>query len=275
VTAPACWLCGGTTEDAVALRPHPFRRCTACGFVFRPDGAGVHEVYESGGYAEVRGTQYERESGHRRRDARVRLRWLAPHAAGGVLLDVGAAGGEFVAEAAAAGFDARGVEPTPSFAARARDVLGVDVSAGTLEELELAPESLDVVTMWHVLEHVPDPLPQLRRIRDALRPGGVLAVEVPNAGGVIAARMGTAWPPLEPDVHVSQFAPPTLRALLGRAGLEPAEIGTVTLTPYLPPAARLHPRHVLARARLAAWLREPRTRHPSGHELLRAVARRP
>jgi SAM-dependent methyltransferase len=274
---PTCWICDAPTAPDRALAPLPFVRCTACGFVFRPELAdSVHEVYEGGGYQDVRGGHYAtpEEIAARDGDARVRLAFLREHApAGGELLDVGAAGGNFTAAAARGGFRARGVEPVPAFARFARDVSGADVADGTLEDLDLPAASLDVVTMWHVLEHIPRPVGELRRIREALRPGGALVVEVPNAGGVAARADGASWGSLEPDVHVNQFAPSTLRGALERAGLEVALVDTVPITPYLPPAARRSPAHVSSRLKVALLGRAPRAHHPSAHELLRAVAR--
>ena len=167
----ACWICGRGAAPDPTLGELGFARCGGCGFVFRPELAGAaRRTYETGAYEEVRGAHYtEAEVAARRRDARVRLAFLAPHAPGGRLLDVGAAGGAFVAEARDAGYDARGIEPTPAFAAHARERLGVDVAEGTLEDARLRPGSLDAVTMWHVLEHVPRPVEQLRRVREALR----------------------------------------------------------------------------------------------------------
>ena len=275
--AASCWLCGAPAQPAVELAPLPFAACSACGFVFRPDlgERELRDVYQQGLYERMGGERYAAELDARRRDARVRLRWLRPHARAGALLDVGAATGAFVAEALAAGFAARGVEPTPAFARQARAVTGVDVVEGTLEDADLEDSSLDVATMWHVLEHVRDPLPQLQRLGRALRPAGVLALEVPNYGSEVARRQRAAWPSLEPEVHVNQFTPATLRAALERAGFALVELGTVPITPYLPLGERLAPRHVAARAKAALWLGTPRTSHPTGHELLRAIARRP
>jgi SAM-dependent methyltransferase len=251
--------------------------CSRCGFVVRPDldAHSLRRVYADGGYEEIRGEQYLAELPHRRRDARVRLAYMAPWASRGRLLDVGAAGGAFVAEARAQGFDASGVEPVASFARAAREQLGVDVSDGGVEDADLSPGRYDAITMWHVLEHVPQPMRQVARLAGALAKSGVLAVEVPNAASAIAERMGAAWTSLEPNVHVNQFSPHSLRVALERAGLETCDLRTTTITPYLTPAARVSPGHVAARLKAAVWLRDARARHPSGHELLRAVARRP
>ena len=274
---PPCKGCGAPTVPCEALAPWPFAACTACGLVFRAGVApeAVHELYAGGDYDAERGHHYasDEEDADRRRDARVRVRWLGRrHARSGRLLDVGAAGGAFVLEAGRAGFAAWGVEPTPVFAARARDRLGLDVRTGALEDLSLEPGSLDVVTMWHVLEHVPEPASALALIHAALRPGGTLAVEVPNFGSAVSRHMGVDWTSLQPDVHVNQFTAASLRALVERAGFAPAEVSTVPITPYLPLRGRLDPRHIAARAKATLWLRTPRGVHPHGHDLLRVAA---
>jgi SAM-dependent methyltransferase len=266
----ACWLCGGATSADEVLGGLGFEHCTNCGFVFRPDlhPGALAQLYEGDEYGEERAQEYmaDAELADRRRDARVRLRYIEPFVQGGRLLDVGASTGAFVAEAQDAGFDAWGIEPTPSYAKLARDQLGVDVRDGMLERHELEPGGLAAVTLWHVLEHIREPLGPLRLLRDALAGGGVLALEVPNAGGAMARHEGVAWGSLQPEVHVSQFAPDTLTLALEQAGLRVLDVSTVPITPYLETRARLDPRHVAYRVKTARW------RRLGGYDLLRAVA---
>jgi SAM-dependent methyltransferase len=271
-----CWICEGPVRACELFAPEPFRECERCGFIFRPDldAEALAAVYAGGSYEDVRGEQYLAELSKRRRDARVRLDYMRRWSAEGRLLDVGAAGGAFVAEALARGFDASGVEPVPSFARAAREQLGLDVREGGIEDLDLSSERYAAITMWHVLEHIPHPLEQLRRLADVLEHGGALAVEVPNAASAVAAHMGAAWPSLEPRVHVNQFTPDSLTELIRRVGLELCDMRTTAISPYLPWSTRLGPRHLAARAKAALWLHDPRAEHAHGHELLRAVARR-
>jgi SAM-dependent methyltransferase len=215
-----CWICEGPLRPCSQFASEPFLECERCGFVFRPDldEEALRRVYAEGDYEDIRGAQYLTELAYRRRDARVRLAYMEPLVRGGSLLDIGAAGGAFVAEAADHGFQASGIEPVPSFARAAREQLGVDVRDGTIAEADLGEGCYDAITLWHVLEHVPEPLVQLRRIARALAPGGTLALEVPNAGSAVARQMGASWPSLEPRVHVNQFGPESLRlAASGRA----------------------------------------------------------
>ena len=274
---PSCWACGSPTAPSVRLAGLPFAACPACGLAQRHDrgAVAVQTHYAGGGYEDDRSQTYasDGELEDRRRDARVRLAFIRPYAPGGRLLDVGAAGGAFVVEAQAAGYRAVGIEPAPAFAAFARERLGVDVRTGTIEDTDLEPGSLHVVCMWHVLEHLHEPAATLARVREALRPGGHLAVEVPNAGSTIARAMGPAWPMLEPEVHVAQYTAAALAAVMRSAGLEPVHVSATTIAPYLRGLRRLHPAMIVHRAKWTARGRgeDPRDRG----ELLRAIARRP
>jgi SAM-dependent methyltransferase len=272
-----CWVCGAAAGPCDDLSPLPFARCTSCGFVFRPDLiTATRDLYEGGAYAArdfTAGYAIDDTLAERVHNARTRLAWLREYATAGRLLDVGAAGGAFVLEAGRMGFDAWGIEPVPAFARYARDALGVDVREGRIEDVELEPRSLDLVTLWHVLEHVPEPRGTLERLREALRPGGLLILEVPNVSSVMARSLGTAWVHLDPAAHANHFAPATLRALLVRAGFEVRGTETIAHSAYLTPRKRIAPRHVAYRVKLArhgVW----RIRHPDRHELLRAVGAR-
>jgi SAM-dependent methyltransferase len=269
-TTTACWLCERATHPDPALGELGFLACEECGFVFRGDldEQALGAIYEGDAYGEGLAGLYTPDAAIAglRRDARVRLRYLKRFALRGPLLDVGASTGAFVAEASAAGFEAWGIEPTPSYARQAREQLGVDVRGGMLEQHSLTPGSLSVVTLWHVLEHMREPLGPLRQIRTALASDGALAIEVPNAGGAIARHEGPAWGSLQPDVHVCQFAPATLRLALERAGMRVLDVSTVPVTPYLPRRARANPRHLAYRVNSLRW------RRLGGYDLLRAVA---
>jgi 2-polyprenyl-3-methyl-5-hydroxy-6-metoxy-1,4-benzoquinol methylase len=274
-TAP-CPLCDTAGTPDVLLGALGFLRCPACGFVYRTAAEEqTRDVYEGGEYQArdfATGYAVDDTIEERRRNARVRVEYVRRFKHGGALLDVGAAGGAFVLEAGAAGFTARGVEPSPEFARHARETLGVDVADGRLEDAELDPGSLDVITLWHVLEHIPDPVAARRECATALRRDGVLVLEVPNLDSAVFAMMGTAWTHLDPDVHVSQFTSSTLADALARADLRPLVMETVAIDAYLTRRERLTPAHLAHRAKL---LRHGlvRAAHPRGHELLRAVAR--
>jgi SAM-dependent methyltransferase len=160
----------------------------------------------------------------RRRLALVRA--LAPPPAR--LLDAGAGRGRFVLAARAAGHDAFGIEPSARGTAAAA-AIGAPVERTGIADAAIDPASLDVVTLWHVLEHVDDPAGALARIAGWLRPGGGLLVGVPNLASLQARLTGQRWYHLEVPRHRTHFTPRGLRELLGAHGFEPLRTRHVLL----------------------------------------------
>jgi len=137
----------------------------------------------------------------------------------GRLLDVGCACGFFVRAAQDAGWEAEGVEPSRWSAEYGREKLGVRIFPGTLREARFPAESFDAVTMWDVLEHTADPLSELKEVHRILKPGGVLVVNYPNVGSLLARLAGRNWW-FYLSVHLYYFTPRTLGQLLQRAGFQ-------------------------------------------------------
>jgi 2-polyprenyl-3-methyl-5-hydroxy-6-metoxy-1,4-benzoquinol methylase len=166
---------------------------------------------------------------------RERVQRLGRHAAAGRLLDVGSALGSFLAAAAQAGFEAEGVEPDPGTSEQAR-ARGLRVHTGTLEALAArraedgadapAPPGYDVVTMFHVLEHLDSPRAALTAARALLRPGGILVVETPTVENPWFRLAPSRWRQLIPD-HYFFFSRETLERLLRETGFEPLHHATV------------------------------------------------
>jgi SAM-dependent methyltransferase len=262
-----CLLCGGTAEPIPALAPRPIVGCADCGFVFRPelDRATAERHYEGGRYEDrefAAGPPIGDTMDERRRHARARLRFVRRFAPAGRLLDV---------EAGLAGYEASGIEPSPAFARYAREQLGADVAHARLEELS-ASGSYDVITLWHVLEHLPDPLVGLQTLRRALEPNGALIVEVPNLAGSDARRLGPDWIHLDPEFHVSHFTASSLAGALEKADFEVRHRETLSLAGYMEWRHRIGPRQLFERIRRVRAGGPWRSSHPEHHEFLRVVA---
>ncbi len=101
-----------------------------------------------------------------------------------------------------------------------------DVVCGTIHDAPQVAGSIDVLTMFDVIEHVPDPLGDLRKASDLVAPGGLLVVSTPNIDGLfprISLRFAKTldyWPHPEPPYHLYQFSVITLAAMLQKAGFE-------------------------------------------------------
>lgn len=159
----------------------------------------------------------------RGRNRRFPLERLARGSRSAILLDVGCGRGDFAASLAEAGWTVLGIEPSAEAAAVAR-TRGAQVSVGTLSTVALEPESVDAAVFRHSLEHVVDPGHDLRRVYDSLRPGGRLAVIVPNWGSWQRRAFGEYWYPLDLPRHRTHFTAEGLRIALQRAGFERIEV---------------------------------------------------
>jgi SAM-dependent methyltransferase len=185
------------------------------------DAPAPADGHDTGAYAESRPRLSGAASPVLAMFDRTRLKLVrALVAPGARLLDVGAGRGRFVAAAAAAGYDAEGLEPSERGLNAARRDYGVGLQRATVETAEVAPGSLDVVTLWHVLEHVEDPAAALATVAGWLRPGGALVLGVPNLASWQARVGGARWFHLDLPRHRTHFTPAGLTALLSASGFE-------------------------------------------------------
>lgn len=129
------------------------------------------------------------------------------------LLDVGSGSGEFVYLARAAGFQAAGLEPHEGYSEYTRRTFDIPVHTASIDEAMIPPASLDVVTIHHVVEHLPNPVVSLGIIHQWLRPGGILAIDVPDIATTVHAPSTRFH-----FAHIYNFNYHTLHALLQRSG---------------------------------------------------------
>ncbi len=131
-------------------------------------------------------------------------------------LDIGSSSGEFVYLLQGLGFEAKGIEPHEGYATYARNSLGISINNGTLQHCLSSeqPSSLDLISMFHVLEHLPEPVSALRVIGEKLKPEGVLYIEVPNATRLCSPHY------MFFKAHTLYFTGSTLRNLLETSGFK-------------------------------------------------------
>ncbi|MGF1468086.1 MAG: class I SAM-dependent methyltransferase [Sandaracinaceae bacterium] len=256
----ACPLCGRGAEDAhvVGTRARfdlPVRNvaCACCGLVYvtpRPTARALEAYYRTQYRAHYHGVKIPAPDGRalgpgdegfeeawrsrHRAQARGALALGRPPA-GGRVLEVGCGDGTtlgFMEELG--GVQVFGVEPDVRQAARA-DERGVPCFAGSMEEYEPPGEGFDQVQMFHVLEHLQDPLGAVGRLASWLRPGGRLVIEVPN----VTQPYGLLEANFFQNAHLVSLSPSTLAALLRRAGLVVTRLvdaGSVYAVGHLDPA---------------------------------------
>ncbi len=148
-------------------------------------------------------------------------------------VDVGAGRGDLSALLGGAGWRMTAVEPSAQ-ACTVLDARGVDARQGVLAEVELESGAYDMAVFRHSLEHVDDPVADLRRIAAAMRPDGVLLISVPHFGGLQARRFGGSWYHLDLPRHRVHFTREAMRRALEQAGFEVERIATSTTAVGLP-----------------------------------------
>lgn len=230
-----CGFCGG--EDAALLLSGPDRllglpgvfrvvRCVRCGLLRQDPRPTVESIdaYYPRGYDPYSTAIDDEPSALKRLDRRYgmwkRRRAIERILPEGRLLDVGCATGNFLHEMTRSGrWEVAGVEPGREAAAYARERLGLTVHLGRLAEVDLAPSSFDVVTMWNVLEHLHDPLGGLRAVQRLLVPGGLFVFSIPNLEGLEARLFGRYWLGWELPRHLYFFPRSVIGKMLAEAGL--------------------------------------------------------
>jgi len=194
--------------------------CKKCGLIWsdpRPAEEKIKEFYSKEYRKEYKGITKPKKK-HVYRDAKEAMRRYFYFKdilnKGDSLLDIGAGNGVFVYCLRQLGFNAKGVEPDENHARYARGELHVPVTTGFAQEIN-DKESFNVVTLHHVLEHLADPLAELKNIWVILKNSGYLIVEVPNAEDIKQDPKNRYH-----KAHLYTFNPETLIALGERAGFK-------------------------------------------------------
>jgi SAM-dependent methyltransferase len=148
----------------------------------------------------------------------------------GRLLDVGCGTGDLAGVFRRRGWHACGIEPSPQAAGHARGA-GVEVVTGTLADAPWGEGSFDAIVFNHSLEHIDDPLEALSQAARLLRPGGLLAIAVPNFGSWHRRLFGSAWFQLDLPRHLQHFDRGSLAGIVRRAGLRPVSTSAISMRP--------------------------------------------
>lgn len=232
-TTLTCCVCG--TQAAVAWRragdhihggPREFHavQCARCGTVRldpRPTAEEMNKHYTPLTYAraedEAQSGLADRLDEYNRRMVERTLA-LVPEPLPRRALDVGCGDGRFLAQLAHRGWAVEGLETDPVAAELARKRTGGTIHEAPVETLNLPEGAFGLVSILHVLEHVPDPRETLATAWNLLAPGGTLLVAVPNVNCVESRLFRSCWYPLDLPRHYWGFAPRTLTRLAEECG---------------------------------------------------------
>jgi 2-polyprenyl-3-methyl-5-hydroxy-6-metoxy-1,4-benzoquinol methylase len=150
---------------------------------------------------------------------------IIPFTGEGRLLDVGCGNGAFLYSMRQLGWDVWGVEPNEKAVQHVYEELGLkNVKGSLLLEQGYEDQQFDVVTLWHSLEHMPNPREVLEEIHRILKLNGLLLIAAPNIKSYAAQRFKNLWYALDAPRHLIHFSPDTLSYLLKVTGFTVQEI---------------------------------------------------
>jgi len=206
-----------------SISPGSILRCHTCRFGFRPMRSSPEQLGEL--YRQMDPEVYELELEGRDRTAQRHLRIVHQYVRAGRLLDVGCASGLFLAHASRAGWEVTGIEPNEKLCEEAGKNLDGKgkVQCATMETARLEGR-FDAITLWDVLEHVPDPVRFLLDCCRVLQLNGYLFLNVPDLDSREARILGKRWPLLLPE-HLNYFNRQSLQLCAEQATLTPVLFG--------------------------------------------------
>lgn len=155
-----------------------------------------------------------------------------PFIENGRALDVGCGNGKYVRTLGVLGWRAEGIDFSAD-AVRAASDAGIPVRQGTLIDEEFQPETFDLVSARHLIEHVPAPVEFVTNVNRLLKPGGMFMVRTPNSRALARGFFGASWFPDEVPRHLILYSPANLDRLLGNAGFERVTVRTFTTPKYI------------------------------------------
>lgn len=217
-----------TGHDRIHRLPGTFQvvRCVSCGLVRtdpRPTTASLPSYYPND-YAPYRTTLVNHSASRRRGgwsswfarilklDARI-----VPATRPGRLLEIGCGSGAFLHSMKAIGWEVEGIELSTHAAEYAR-ASGLAIQDGSLESVILPNDTYDAIVAWMVLEHLPDPVSALKRLRQAGKKDCFLAISIPDAGSWEFKIFGTRWYALHLPNHLFHFDRKSIAMVLAASG---------------------------------------------------------
>lgn len=231
-------------------------RCTGCGLVYVNHKFTAQELaqyYREGYYCGECGLVYEnyfadeelKIQGFRSRVEQIWKHYIHR----GKLLDLGCAAGYFL-EAAKPYFEVVGVELSDYAARYAREVFGHTVITGEVFDGKFPSNYFDVVTMWDVIEHLPNPRAVVQEIYRILKPRGLLVISTGDVESLNARRNLKGWKLIAPPWHLFYFSKRTLRQLLSTTGFRVRAIETNGVISYHPALNNRYVRFLVRHLRL-------------------------
>lgn len=201
-------------------------RCPACGLGFldpRPPESEIERLYQSKYFSERYDEGIDPASSRYRKrlsGEQHRTRFIKSVKRSGHLLDIGCGYGYFLDACRRAGYKVHGLDVSEWAVRYAVEKLGLSITTGKICDIIFPPKSFDIITMWHSLEHTPDPHMALQKAKSWLKQDGILVIDVPNYEGTDAQKKWQEWDGWSLPYHFWHFTFKSLRLLLKQYGFK-------------------------------------------------------
>lgn len=234
-----CDICGADRPvKQVGTGRSGMVQCSRCGLFYRlrrPVGKELEKLYGNEWYFTGRyqagnekvTTDYLRDKPNIMVFVKRRFKTISKYKKTGRVLDIGAAMGFYLEYFKLHGWKVAGVEYNPFAAKYAIEKLGIkDMFIGDVNKARYQPRSFDAVLLMLILEHFAEPVKTLRLINRWMKPGGILSIKTPHAGGLTGLLDPVQWWKQHPDDHNVDFTIATMSRMLAKAGFEVLEYET-------------------------------------------------
>jgi 2-polyprenyl-3-methyl-5-hydroxy-6-metoxy-1,4-benzoquinol methylase len=237
-TLERCPICDSSKfETFIVCRDHTVSsqnfavvRCAACGFKFtnpRPSEGEIGRYYQSDEYIShsdtSKGIVNRMYQSVRNRTLKKKLALVNSLSAKGSILDIGCGTGYFLDTCKKDGWNTMGIEPDPKARKHGVEAFGLDVQEESALP-SLPSHSFEVITMWHVLEHVHRLNERVEELKRLLKPGGAIIVAVPNCSSLDAKVYGPEWAAWDVPRHLYHFTPADIEKLFSKHGLKVKQV---------------------------------------------------
>lgn len=241
-----CLLCEGSNFlDFLELKDYflsqekfKLARCQSCGLLYsspRPTPDSIQAYYNSDEYISHNTKQRSLKNLLYRQARKKALRWklniINRYVREGRILDIGAGTGEFLNYCRKHGWEAMGVEPNASAREKAFVDYGLKVQDANDFSM-IGNASVDVISMWHVLEHMEDPLEQFYLNYRLLKKDGLLVLALPNYESWDANHYGRYWAAYDVPRHLFHFTKESVKRLSDKTGFRIEGIQALKLDAY-------------------------------------------
>lgn len=212
-------------DNSVSKESFVIVACENCGFKFtnpRPDEISIGRFYESDDYIshsnKAGGITNKAYKLVRTYTLKQKVDLINKYSAKGNILDYGCGTGNFLAACQRNGWEVAGFEPNTYARQQAQELLKKEINSTTLDNFK--SESFDVITLWHVLEHVHTLNETFKELLQLLKPNGVMLIAVPNADSHDAKVYKENWAAYDVPRHLYHFTQVTMKRFLKKHKLD-------------------------------------------------------